>query len=77
MAEFPRDKQHKLNKLKELHSVENDINKRINDINKIIGQLHFEEKKLGFEKIKLAKRVSHNMKLRHIIINEIEALYKK
>jgi len=61
----------KRQKLQQLHQLEDEINKRIGIIDKKIKELLSEKTKLQREKIKLAKRVSHNMKLRNTIISEL------
>ncbi len=63
-----KTKEQKLEKLKELHHLEDIANKKIGKIDKKIKEsLH----KLNAEKAKLCKEVSHNMKLRNKIINEL------
>jgi len=59
-------------KLKELHDLENEINKEIagchGKINKCLSNI----KELQAKKQKLAKRISHNMRLRNKIISELK-----
>lgn len=54
----------KKEKLKELHNIENSLNKEINMIDKEIQSLKS-------KKSKLAKRISNNMKFRNKIISEL------
>lgn len=51
-------------KLKTLHNQENDLNKQIG---KIDGQI----KLLNKKKAKIAKQVSHNMRYRNRLINQL------
>lgn len=68
------DIQRKKNKLKELHELENDINKQINVCSRKINGYLYSIKLEIQQKEKLAKRVSHNMKLRNKIIDELNSL---
>lgn len=67
----------KLAKLHELHELENEIMKQITLCGKKIKHHHGQIIANTKEKEKLCKRISHNMKLRHIIINELEILKKE
>ena len=67
MIEIERKKQ----KLQRLHQLEDDANKQISIIDKKFKNLLNEKIRLQKEKAKLVKQVSHNMKLRNNIINEL------
>ena len=61
----------KKDKLKELHDLEKEINKEIMICEKK-SKSYFNKIKLEAQKKqKLVKRVSHNMKLRNVIIKEL------
>ena len=58
-------------KIKELHDIENNINKQITAIDKKIMSCNTKHSLYNAQKNKLAKRISHNMKLRNKIISEL------
>lgn len=58
-------------KLKELHSIENEVNKNMGRVVKEIQHCKNRIVILEAEKKKLAKRVSHNMRFRRDLLNEI------
>ena len=61
-------------KLKELHLQENELNKQIRAIDKRFRIIGDEKVRLQFQKNKVSKKISHNMKLRNIIIDEMNKL---
>ena len=67
IEEIERKKQ----RLQQLHQLEDAVNKQITIIDKKFKNLLNEKIRLQKEKTKLAKQVSHNMKLRNTIINEL------
>lgn len=67
----------KYNKLQELHKLEDEVNLSIATIDKRLKGLDEKKIELKNKKRKLAKQVSHNMKLRNTIIEEIETLKRQ
>ena len=61
----------KKSKLKELHDLEDKINKEINVCDRKIRGCFFDIKLAIAKKQKLGKRISHNMRLRNKIISEL------
>ncbi len=68
------DKKRKLEKIKELKMLENSINEEVSDIDKELKSFDKRKVSLLKQKSKLVKRVSHNMKLRNIIIDELSKI---
>lgn len=69
--------ENKKKKLEELHQLENQLNKENNYLHKRLLGIHHEIIKITLQKKKIAKRISHNMKLRNRIIEELLEESKK
>lgn len=61
-----------LSKIKELHDLENHVNRQLTNADRIIAWHIHEIEKQKKDKLKFGKRISHNMKLRNQLINKLE-----